>query len=48
MGSKRTRATTSKYFILFVCVQVVIANYILQHNPYQKLVLVVCRASCTW
>ena len=27
--------------ILFVCVQVVIANYILQHNLYQKFVLVV-------
>ena len=26
-----------KYFILFVCMQVVISNYILQHNPNQKV-----------
>ena len=36
-AARETRAITSEYFILFVCVQVVIANYNLQHNPYQKV-----------
>jgi len=36
MGSKRNKSN-HKYFILFICAQVVIANYILQHNSYQKV-----------
>ena len=48
MGSKRNKSN-HKYFILFVlCVQVVIANYILQHNPYQKVEIMNITALCTY
>jgi len=36
-AATETRAPASTYFCVRVRVQLVIANYILQHNPYQEL-----------
>ena len=43
MGDGQQENKSNHKLLHFVWVQVVVANYILQHNPYQKFVLVVFR-----